>query len=96
MINIKKIKSRIDFYKYLLFLDKSRCVALIVNIIIFLISLRLILDDIINFEKVKGTDITNIMLFGFSLFNIGWALFSQYKEIESFTGANSVKQSFPS
>lgn len=85
---MKKIKSRVDFYKYLFFLNKIEGMIIVINIVLFIISLRFIYIDIKNFELITKSGVSSILLFLLSLLNIIWMFIIQIKDIKTFSGNN--------
>ncbi|WP_089868046.1 hypothetical protein [Clostridium cochlearium] len=88
MINSKKTKGKLDFYKYLFFLNKNHGITLLLNMLIFSISLITMIFSIIDIEGLQFTNIFAIIVFVFSLFNIIWDTIGKYQEIKSFAGVD--------
>ncbi len=73
----------IDFYKYLFLLNKRQAITLIINVIIFLISLSSMIQNITDFGSF---DIFVGVIFIFSIFNVTWDIIGKISDIKSFIG----------
>lgn len=78
-----------DFYKYLFFLNRNEGISLIINLLIFSISLvTLIYSNQDYSELFTEFNISVLILVAYSLFNFIWDLIGKYQEIQGFTGKN--------
>lgn len=86
----KKFKMFFDFYKYLYFLKKRECRNLIINLIIFVISIFSMINSLL-----KGFQLTSVfalMIFSASLFNVIWEVVGKLRDIKSFVGNDKEMQ----
>lgn len=82
----KKFKMTIDFYKYLFFLKKREGISLIINLLIFLISLITAINDSTSPKDIDLTNFFVVIILLFSLFNVIWETVGKLKDIQSFIG----------
>lgn len=75
----------IDFYKYLFKINRNDAISLLVGVVIFLVSLFGIIKKVctgVTFDS--ASDISMILLFGYSIFNVIWDFFGKIQEINKF------------